>query len=269
MRILITGSTGFIGTHLVREALARGHTVIALSRSGSQGVADVEARRWRLGEPLPILAAEVIDVAIHLAHDFDGVKGAELTRTSTIAAALQLAAAGVQGQLFFSSYSASPQAVSLYGRTKQDIESGLLEKAGVTIVRPGLVMGEGGIYARIAKVARSFPFVPLPDGGRGLVPVIRIDRLCRETLALCEAGSFLQQANLFEPGLVSLGDMVRDIAAGQGRKLRIIPVPSQLFLAGLAVVGFLRIKLPVNADNLRGFLANQASSHTSTLEPGK
>jgi uncharacterized protein YbjT (DUF2867 family) len=269
MRILITGSTGFIGAHLVREAVSRGHTVVALSRSGAQSGDGIAARRWQLGEPLPLVAGETIDAAIHLAHDFNGEAGAELTRASTLAAALQLAGAGVQRQLFYSSYSASPQAVSLYGRTKQAIESALLAQGGVTVVRPGLVMGDGGIYARIAKVARIFPLVPLPDGGRGLVPVIGIERLCRETLALCEAGTFVPQANLFEPQLISLGDMVRNVAAAQGRRLRIIPVPATLFLAALDAVGFLRIKLPVNADNLRGFLANQASLHTSTLEQGE
>ncbi len=81
MRILLTGATGFIGSHLVPDLLAAGHEVIGLSRStdgaerlartGAQSfVADVnDLDRLRAG-------AAMADAVVHTAfnHDFAQVK---------------------------------------------------------------------------------------------------------------------------------------------------------------------------------------------------
>ena len=45
MNVLVTGATGFIGTHVTKALLARGHTVAALVRPGSNTA--------RLGNALP------------------------------------------------------------------------------------------------------------------------------------------------------------------------------------------------------------------------
>ena len=54
------------------------------------------------------------------------------------------------------------------------------------IVRPGLVLGEGGIFSRISNFVNKSPIVPLPDGGKGCVSVITIERLCNEIIKLCK-----------------------------------------------------------------------------------
>lgn len=70
MKILLTGGTGFIGSHLLRELLNSGHEVIAVRRSGSKPVIALESAPVWLERPLLQLTANDlagVQVIIHLA----------------------------------------------------------------------------------------------------------------------------------------------------------------------------------------------------------
>jgi nucleoside-diphosphate-sugar epimerase len=261
VRLLIIGAAGFIGSHLVQAAAAQGHKVIALSRGGRRSQSVAIAFRWSFGEPVPAEAVQNVDCAIHLAHDFGGEEGARRTIESTLRVAAELRGGGVCRQLFFSSYSAGEHAVSLYGKTKLAMERAFAGQEDIVVVRPGLVIGEGGIYGRIRKWAQTLPLIPLPDGGTGKVPVIAIGDLCARTLLLATMMTPPREENLFEPDLKSLRELVLKAAEEVGRRPRILPVSSGLLIRLLAMAGRLGIPLPVDADNLIGFLANQKSQH--------
>lgn len=266
MRILILGASGFIGSYLTRLAVEDDHEVIALCRSGVVRDFSGDTYKWSLGQPLPLSTLGRIDCAIHLVHDFDGKTGASLTCKSTLANIKNLRTFGVDRQLFFSSYSAGAQAESLYGLTKQKIEKGVSDYPDVIIVRPGLVIGDGGLYSRIRKWARRLPIIPLPDGGQGKVPIITIERLCRETLKLVSENRSIREANLFEPELYTIRQLIRDIASEDNRQPWLVSIPSWLIILVLRSAALIRLPLPVNADNLIGFLANQQANHRSFFQ---
>lgn len=70
MKIFITGATGFIGSHLIRQAIAAGHEVLALRRQGSQPRIALPAEpRWLNGdlESFDASATGDCDVMIHAA----------------------------------------------------------------------------------------------------------------------------------------------------------------------------------------------------------
>lgn len=266
MRILIFGASGFIGTYLTKYAVTRRYEVVALCRSGAVAGFTGACLKWTFGVPLTVSAMEGVNCAIHLAHDFSGSEGARLTLNETLANVARLRAVGVKRQIFFSSYSAGQHATSLYGRTKLAVEKGLAGADDIVIVRPGLVLGDGGIYRRIRKWARRLPIIPLPNGGYGQVPVIDVERLCQKTLDIVEASAPERENNFFERQSRSLRQLVLDAAAEVGRSPWIVSVPSSVIVIGLRVAAALRLPLPVSADNLEGFLSNQAARHISSLK---
>ncbi|MEI5685866.1 SDR family oxidoreductase [Sphingomonas kyungheensis] len=76
MRIFLTGATGFIGSHVIPELLARGHQVLGLARS-AEGADRLEAagaavHRGDLDQPETLAAgAAAAEAVIHCAFDHD------------------------------------------------------------------------------------------------------------------------------------------------------------------------------------------------------
>jgi len=268
LNILVSGSSGFIGSHIVTELASHGHPVLALTRKGqgSANAARIKERSWSFTETIPENEMGSLRYAIHLAHDFNGVLGAEKTISGTLELIAACRKAGAKRQIFLSSLSAHAGAQSRYGQTKYKIEQSLANMPDVVIIRPGLVLGKGGLYGRISKWVKRFPIVPLPDGGRGKISVIDISVLSRHIISILLADHVGDAYNLFDPMPKTLRGLVLEEALAVGRKIFIVNLSANFLIALLSAFEACKIKLPVTSDNLQGFVANQ-SSETHQLTP--
>jgi nucleoside-diphosphate-sugar epimerase len=268
-RVLITGVGGFIGQHLARSLSQAGYSVAGTFHTR---YIEMEQASWLTGLYRMSLDGQssyidffAFDIVIHLA--FDLRKGRSDTNyEGTIRIAEAAHHGGVARQLFVSSYSARPDAISAYGQVKFRLERYFID-AGYEIVRPGLVLGNGGIAARIISALKTSPIIPLPSGGKGEVPFISIGVLCEAMRKVLEHPGN-REHNLFSQHFISLKLLVqtlREVVCKNYGTL-LVPMPATLMLKGLQLGELLRLPIPINADNLKGFIRNQERLHESTLD---
>jgi nucleoside-diphosphate-sugar epimerase len=264
--VLITGASGFIARHLAQTLAHAGMTVLGASHSatGLPGYAQVFPAS--LGETLlPALASRPVDAVVHTAL----ATGPDAYRLNVEGTARWLdegRAAGVGVQVLLSTLSAEEKALSDYGRAKWTLEQ-RFAGADEVAFRLGVVVGDGGMYARIRRSATRLPLTPLLDGGRQLLYVVGIDALCAVLhAAIASNGEGLRGRawNLVQPQPVTLRAMVEAIQRQAGRRSLLVPVPTAPVLAGLRVMESVpMIRLPVSSSNVRG-LTQQGQRRITT-----
>src|SRR5262245_14295883 len=101
MRIFITGSLGFIGSHLVPELLAGGHEVVGLDRHPPRGPLAYRCESGDVADPARVTAclAEGTELILHLAaeHRDEGVAERDYYRVNGNGTANLLAEATRKG----------------------------------------------------------------------------------------------------------------------------------------------------------------------------
>jgi nucleoside-diphosphate-sugar epimerase len=200
--LAITGATGFVGSAVLSEALAQGHTVRALARRDQPALEGVTWVRGDLGNTAALASlVEGADAVIHVAGltntpdpaEFDT---ANVTGTVNVIAAMK--GAGCKRLVFVSSLSARMPALSAYGASKAKAET-LVEASGLdwTTVRPPGVYGPRDIdYLDMFRTAR-WGFVPLPPGGAS--SIIHADDLAALLVALAASNAAPTRKQVYEP----------------------------------------------------------------------
>jgi NADH dehydrogenase len=259
VKVFITGLNGFIAGHFAAHLAKAGHEVTGSSRSPSSVPG---ARIWTLGDPADEEMLRGVEILIHCAHDF--TRGAmHSTIDGTLALANAARRSGVKRQIFVSSLSAREDARSEYGRAKFAIERVLLDR-GETIVRPGTVIGKGGLFGKMAEMIRTKSILPLVDGGKAEMTVIGIADLCRAMEAIVgRAGP--REYNLYYPEKPTMKSLLVRLRERMGSKTLFMPMPAWMLLVPLTILRWLHIRTPVDVDNLRGYMKSKEQIHESNL----
>jgi NADH dehydrogenase len=255
--IAITGANGFIGTHLTDHFLAKGWQVRALMRTER-----LESRPGLVIQPFDLASPNHFpdlagcDALIHCAYvkkQSDDQAG-NINLDGTRHLYEHAKRAGVKKFIFLSSLSAHEQAVSDYGKTKLAIER-MLDPQTDLILKPGLVLGHGGLFGSILRMIRTLPVLPLVDGGNQRLQAIDI-----EDLAACVDVALSKDISgihtLIADEDFTLRDMAETIRQRLKRKMIFLSLPYGLVEFGFRVMETLRIPLPVSKENLLGLKQN-------------
>jgi nucleoside-diphosphate-sugar epimerase len=259
--IFITAIGGFLGSELAAGFAARGHQVKGSVRS-SGAIAGASLVRMTLDEPFDPDVFAGCDVVIHAAHDF--ARGAhDANVRGTIAWAEAAARAGATRQLFISSPSAQRDAPSEYGRAKYTLERWFLD-AGHLVVRPGLVVGRGGLFARQRAALLRTPFVPLVGGGNQPTFVIAVDHFVDAVARIIEIGT-PHEASLFYDDRPPMRAFVAAVKQAAGQRAIIVSIPAAIALGLTRLARALRLPIPVTPEQIRTLLHTPSGSPRSDL----
>lgn len=261
MKALVTGATGFVGSHLVEALVRRGDDVTALVRSPGKAALlnslNISQVKGDLHDATALREATAgQDVIYHVAGLIAARDEAEFLKGNRDGTANLLAAASdgetIPRFVLVSSMAAggpSPRGVPLdgsqpsrpvtqYGRSKLAGEE-VVRASSLpwTIVRPPMVYGpRDHEVLKVFKLAGAFTPV-FGDGSQELSAVYGpdlADALIAAGTAPATTGKTYYACH---PEVFHSGDLVRRIGALRGKTVRIIPLPRWLAVSALSITG--------------------------------
>jgi nucleoside-diphosphate-sugar epimerase len=240
---VVTGATGFVGSHLVDLLLERGYRVTVTLRASSrprwlEGKA-VERLEVDFAGPLTLPASDVVFHVAgviradrwedYLAGNRDAaVRALEGARASRFVHVSTLAVTG-PGENVDETTPCAP--ISLYGKSKWEGEQEVLRRRGrmpVTVVRPPVVYGprDTGLYDMYRTVAKGLR----PEiGDRKVVSLIHVRDLVEGILRAAEAPEAENEVFLLSNRAAwTVSDLLGLIQKSIGRKAVRVRVPDRV-----------------------------------------
>ncbi len=285
MRALVTGATGFVGSHVAEALAARGDAVTVLARSGARAAPlarlGVTVALGSLEDPAALAAAaRGQDVVFHLAGLTAAASPADYLRVNAegtrrlLEAAAAAAAPGVRfvhvstqavlgpsrpGERLAEDAPCRP--VTAYGRSKLAGEEAVRGATGVawTIVRPSAVYGpRDREFLAMFRLAR-LGVAPLIGSGAQQLSLVCAPDLADAIVRAVAPAAAGRTYHIAHPEAVTQRELALAVGRAVGRRPLVLPIPGALATPVVAAIGALAAARGrpsvLNRDKMAEFLA--------------
>ncbi len=280
--VLVSGASGFVGSHVIPELSGAGHRVVALVRTPKAGetvvrrlpaeqAARVELRVGDVLDPSTLSAALAgVDAVVHLvaiARDWNGGKdllGVNLGGTRNLLAAMQ--EAGVRRIVHLGALGVEDRENLHYAKSKARAEQAV-RASGLdwTILKPSLLFGpRDGFFNIVADLVRiPLPLVPVPGDGKSRFQPLHVGDLALCARLSVERPETIGRAyELGGPRTWTYREITLEVARALGKRRLVIPVPVPLIGLVAWMAESLRLRFfPVATDQLRQLALDNVGPH--------
>ena len=271
MRIVLLGSTGFLGRRLLPELSAAGHSCKVLSRylpacRELAVIPGVETRQADIYDDDQLKTHfEGADAVINMVGILNesGRKGKGFNRAHVELVEKTIDACranGLHRRVHVSALNAG-KGSSHYLVSKGQAED-LIRAADdldSTIVQPSVIFGDGdSFFNRFAGLLKLAPVLPLACPDARMQPVWVGDVTSAMTLALTDPGTFGQTLIMVGPEAYSLRELVEFTATAAGLSRKIIGLPDSLSRLQGRLMDFVPGK-PFSSDNYKSLQIDNTS----------
>jgi len=265
LNILVTGASGFVGSHIVEALSAAGHQVRGASRKLPLGVRRKPGIDYRDGvnvsDPAS-LTTELfsgIEVVVHLIGIIQEGKGDQTFQKIHVDGTKNVlerarASGSVQRFIYMSAIGADVDAPAQYSRTKAAAENLVREsgipftiKDGEFVEQMGDLIKHGGLAVNL-----PFPFIPVPGSGLNKFQPIYIDDLAECVVKSLADPSTIGQ--IYEVGgatQLTFNELLSKMAGGLKVRKPMLHAPIPILRIVATVMEAIMPKPPVTRDQLK------------------
>jgi uncharacterized protein YbjT (DUF2867 family) len=227
--ILVTGASGFVGSHLAEVLVEKGYSVRAMTRDPEKYDGAGEPVFGDVGDADSLdKALKDVHVAYYLVHSLESSDFEEKDADAALNFGKAAKEAGVENIIYLGGLGVDDGDLSAHLRSRRQVEQ-LLPLSGVpvTVLRAAVVIGHGGISWEITRqLVDHLPLMLTPRWVNTRTQPIALRDLLRYLVGVLEAPQACGQTfEIGGPEVLRYIDMLQRAAAIQGKRLPNLSVP--------------------------------------------
>ncbi len=257
MRILINGSTGYLGNHLSEYLSQQGYLIERISKEKSTQSQYYFNLSQEHDYKLP---KEKFDFFIFVAFDFDNKDKIEVQSARSKKLINEINTHCRAKVIFISSLSAHSNTISNYGKIKFSIEQEVIKLNGI-IIRPGLLFGKqhSTLFIKLKKIS-TFPIIPIIGKGNQIICTSSIDHILQDIKDLTLSFN-LNRGQIFIPSNSQIYSFKQLMSSFDLGEKKFIPIPSFIIKLILLFLKTFKVKFLFDHDNLLGLINEENEKH--------